>query len=218
AMAAIAREGAWGLSGPNCIGLVNFADGVPLTYEPIAPPAASDAPAIGVVAQSGAMLSSLRMALTGKGLALSCIVSTGNEAGLGAEDFLAFMVDDARTRAIVMFAEQIRQPRRFLAIAARARRHGKPIVLMHPGRSAQARASAKTHTGALAGDYAVMATLVRREAVVLVETTEELIDTAELLARFVPPALGAALVTNSGAFKGFALDFCDAIGLPLPAP
>jgi acyl-CoA synthetase (NDP forming) len=219
AIAQVARDGGMALVGPNCIGLVNYRDGVPLTYEPLEPLPPSTAPAIGVVAQSGAMLSGLRMALLGKALSLSHIVSTGNEAGLGAEDFLAFLVDDAATRAIVMFAEQIRAPRRFLAIAAHAHAQEKPIVLMHPGRSRRARESARTHTGALAGDYAVMATLVRRQGVVLVDTTEELIDAAEILARFpAPPRAGAAVITNSGAFKGFALDFCDAIGLDLPQP
>jgi acyl-CoA synthetase (NDP forming) len=219
AIAQIARDGGMGLIGPNCIGLVNYRDGIPLTYEPIEPLEVGNAPAVGVVAQSGAMLSSLRMALLAKGLRLSHIVSTGNEAGFAAEDFLEFLVEDAATRAIVVFAEQIRFPRRFLAIAGEARARAKPIVLMHPGRSGRAAESARTHTGALAGDYAVMATLVRRHAVLLVETTEELIDTAEILVRFPrPPQAGAALITNSGAFKGFALDFCDALGLDLPKP
>ena len=217
-IASIARDGGLALSGPNCIGLVNFSDRVPLTYEPLAPLADDGAPAIGVVAQSGAMLSALRAALLGKGLALSCLISTGNEAGLGAEDFLNFLLDEARTRVIVMFAEQIRQPRRFLAIAERAQQQGKPIVLMHPGRSAQARESARSHTGALGGDHAIMASLVRQRGVVLVDTIEELIDTAELLVRFSPPQAGAAVITNSGAFKGFALDFCEAIALDLPKP
>jgi acyl-CoA synthetase (NDP forming) len=218
AIAKVARDSGMALSGPNCIGLVNYRDGVPLTYEPLQPLPARDAPAVGIVAQSGAMLSSLRATLLGKGLALSHIVSTGNEAGLGAEDFLAFMVDDAETRAIVVFAEQLRRPRDFLALAARARELRKPIVLLHPGRSARAKDSARTHTGALAGDYAVMATLVRHHAVVLVDTIEELIDTADLLARFPPPRAGAAIITNSGAFKGFALDFCADIGLELAPP
>lgn len=218
AIAELARQGGLALGGPNCIGLVNYHDGVPLTYEPLTPLDCSDAPAIGVVAQSGAMLSALRAALLGKGLALSHIVSTGNEAGLSSEEFLAFLVDDASTRAIVMFAEQIRQPGRFLAVAERARERGKPIVLMHPGRFTRARESARTHTGALAGDHAIMTSLVRWHAVVLVDTIEELIDTAEILVRFRPPTSGAAVITNSGAFKGFALDFCEAIGLDLPRP
>jgi acyl-CoA synthetase (NDP forming) len=215
----IAREAGMALNGPNCIGLANFADGVPLTYEPLTPPTASDAPSVAIIAQSGAMASALRPALTAKGLRVSHVISTGNEAGLGAEDFLAHLIEDERVRAIVLFAEQLRFPQRFLAVASRAREAGKPIVLLHPGRTSRARKSARTHTGALAGDYAVMATLVRHRGVVLVETIEELIDTAELLARFPQaPAAGAAIVTNSGAFKGFALDFCEEIGLDLPQP
>ena len=81
---------------------------------------------------------------------------------------------------------------------------------MHPGRSQRARVSASSHTGALAGDYAVMTALLRHAAVIVVDTLEELVDTAELLARFKPPVKGPGIITNSGAIKGFALDFCDA--------
>ena len=219
AIVRLAHDAGMAFVGPNCIGLTNFADGVPLTYEPLTPLPGSEAPAIGIVAQSGAMASALRPALLSKGLNVSHVVSTGNEASLGAEDFLAFLVEDARTSAVVVFAEQLRHPQRFLAIARRAREVRKPIVMMHPGRSSRARESARTHTGALAGDYAVMTTVIRHEAVVLVDTMEELIDTAELLARFrAPPTAGAAIITNSGAFKGFALDFCETIGLDLPKP
>lgn len=214
-----ARAAGMALSGPNCIGLVNFADGIPLTYEPLTPPSSGDAPSVAVVAQSGAMASALRPALTAKGLGVSHVISTGNEAGLGAEDFLAHLVEEKRTQAIVLFAEQLRHPQRFLRIAARAKELAKPIVLLHPGRSGRARESARSHTGALAGDYDVMATMMRHHGVVLVDTLEELIDTAELLARFPQaPTAGAAIITNSGAFKGFALDFCEAIGLDLPKP
>ena len=74
----------------------------------------------------------------------------------------------------------------------------KPLVLMHPGRSGRAQASALSHTGSLTGDHAVMRTLVTRESVVMVETLEELVDVAEILLRFpVPPAKGNAIVTNS---------------------
>jgi len=215
-LAHMARAGGLALCGPNCLGLVNFTDGVPLTYEPVVPLPQRGVPAVGIVGQSGAMVASLRIALLAKGLAISQSISTGNEAVLGCEDFLSILVEDARTRVLVMFAEQIRQPRRFLAIASRAREVRKPIVLMHPGRSRRARASASSHTGALAGDYAVMETMISDRAVILVNTIEELIDTAEILARFPAPVAGAAVITNSGAFKGFALDFCEAVGLDLP--
>jgi acetate---CoA ligase (ADP-forming) len=217
-LARLARDGGMALCGPNCIGLVNIADKVALTFEPLAPPAAGKGRAIGVVTQSGAMCSTLRLALLAKTLNLSCVVSTGNEAQLTTEDFLSFLIDDQATRVIVLFMEQVRDPRRFLALAAQARERNKPIVLMHPGRSGRAQSSARTHTGAMADNHAVMTALLRREAVVLVETLDELIDSAEILARFAkPPVKGAALMTNSGAFKGYALDFAETLGLDLPA-
>ena len=164
------------------------------------------------------MCSTLRLALLAKGLKLSIVVSTGNEAQLTTEHFLEFLIDDDATEVIVLFMEQVRDPALFLELAARARERKKPIVLMHPGRSARAQESARTHTGAMVGNHAVMSALVAHEAVVRVETLEELLDTAEILARFAaPPVKGAAVMTNSGAFKGYALDFAETLGLDLPA-
>ncbi len=216
-LAKLARDAGMALCGPNCIGLVNIPGKVALTFEPLAPPKAGKGRAIGVVTQSGAMCSTLRLALLAKQLNLSCVVSTGNEARLTTEDFLSFLVDDDSTRVIVLFMEQVRDPQRFLALVGEARERHKPVVLMHPGRSARAQSSARTHTGAMADNHAVMSALLKREAVVLVETLDELIDAAEMLARFEqPPGKGAALMTNSGAFKGYALDFAETLGLDLP--
>jgi acetate---CoA ligase (ADP-forming) len=218
AIARIASEAKLALCGPNCIGLVNLTDRVALTFEPLTLPTQAHGRGIGVVTQSGAMCSTLRLALLAKGLKLSIVVSTGNEAQLTTEHFLEFLIDDDSTEVIVLFMEQVRDPALFLALAARARERKKPIVLMHPGRSARAQESARTHTGAMVGNHAVMSALVAHQAVVRVETLEELLDTAEILARFAaPPVKGAAVMTNSGAFKGYALDFAETLGLELPA-
>jgi acyl-CoA synthetase (NDP forming) len=213
-----ARTGNVRILGPNCIGFTNFTDGVALTFETIAPEKIADRPAVGVVTQSGALAGALRIALLAKALGVSHAVSTGNEADLTAEDFIAFLLDDPQTRAIALFLEQIRKPQTFLSLAAHARALRKPIILLHPGKSARARDSASTHTGALAGDYAVMSALLRHEAVVMVDTIDELIDAADLLARATPPTGGAGIITNSGAIKGFALDFAETIGLEIPPP
>ncbi|MGD0148631.1 MAG: CoA-binding protein [Xanthobacteraceae bacterium] len=139
AMARIANDAKLALCGPNCIGLVNLSDRVALTFEPLSLPAQAHGRGIGVVTQSGAMCSTLRLALLAKGLKLSIVVSTGNEAQLTTEHFLEFLIDDDSTQVIVLFMEQVRDPALFLGLAARARERKKPIVLMHPGRSARAR-------------------------------------------------------------------------------
>ena len=79
-----------------------------------------------------------------------------------------------------MYVESLRRPQAFLAAARRAREAGKPIVMLHPGKSNKAQESAATHTGAMAGDYALMKAKLSREGVIFAETLEELGDIATI--------------------------------------
>jgi acyl-CoA synthetase (NDP forming) len=216
-IAAIARAAGMALCGPNCLGIIDFAHGIPLTFARQIGRGGAVASGVAVIAQSGGLAGVVRSALAGRGIAVTCTVSTGNEAVLGLEDYAAYLLEDPATKVVVAFAEQIRRPQAFLAMASRARALGKPVVLLMSGHSAAARESAKSHTGALAGDYEVIATLLRHHSIILVQSLEELFDVAELTLRFPePPTRGLAMVTDSGAVKGLAFDCCEALGLDLP--
>jgi len=217
-IAALARDAGIALEGPNCMGFSNFVDRVSVSFGAVETGIiAAGAHGAAVIAQSGAMMGNIASALGAKGVAVNYTISTGNEAVTSAEDFLEAVLDDRQTQIFVLFLEQIRKPARFLDLVAKARQLGKPIVLMHPGTTERARDSARSHTGALAGDYAVMQTVLRHAGVIQVETMDELIDTATLLARWPQGATkGAAIVSNSGAVRGIALDFCKTIGLDVP--
>jgi acyl-CoA synthetase (NDP forming) len=218
-IARIARDHGMAVSGPNCLGHINYVDGIPLTFSSCTPVPLAGRRGIGIVSQSGAMATVFRAALHPRDIAIAHSISTGNEALNGTEDFLDFLIEDEATHVILMLVEQFRQPQRFLAAARRAHAAGKPIVLLHPGRSAAARASAKTHTGALSGDYEVMRALVSHAGVALVDTLEELHDLGELMIRWpTPPQGGAAVISDSGAFKAMVLDFCEHSDLEVPAP
>lgn len=218
ALAALARDAGVLLVGPNCMGFTNLAAGIPLTFEPLQARPREQRPGVGVVAQSGFMAANLREAFLGRRLPTTAVFSTGNEVSVGIEDVLAHYIDDAQTRVIAVYAEQIRRPQLFLQLAASARKAGKPVVLLMPGRSARAREAAQSHTGALAGDHATAVVQLRSEAVVVVNSLDELVDTTAILLRFpVPPAGGTGFMTGSGAMKNLALDFCDDLGLDLPA-
>lgn len=214
-LAAVCRERGIALLGPNCMGFTNFIDGIPLTFEPIDVHRASpDRRCVAIVAQSGATAGNLRLAMHARGIDVSHAVATGNEAQLGAEHFVAWMVEQDGTAAIGVYVEQIRQPQVFLAAARRARTRGIPIVLLHPGSSERGRHAAQSHTGALAGDHAVMQTILRSEAVAVVDTTDEMFDVLAILSRFPRPVPGgAAVVTNSGAIRGLCFDFAERVGL-----
>jgi acyl-CoA synthetase (NDP forming) len=220
-LARIARDNGMVIEGPNCLGLVNYIDAIPLTFivTPVRKPGPSSGPSTGVaiVSQSGAMAAVLGVSLHHHGLQISYSVSTGNEAASGVEEFLAYMLDDPNTQVIAMIVEQFRKPKKFLELATRARAAGKQIVLLHPGSSSAARASAATHTGAMAGDYHLMRAKVAHAGVLLVDTLEELVDVTDILCRCPSlPAGGAAVFAESGAFKALTLDLCERIGLPLP--
>ena len=142
-IARIARDHGMAISGPNCLGHINYVDGIPLTFSACMPVPVAGRRAVGIVSQSGAMATVLRAALHPRDIAISYSISTGNEALNGCEDFLDYLIDDESTHVLLMMVEQFRHPQRFLASARRAHAAGKPIVLLHPGRSAAARLSAR---------------------------------------------------------------------------
>jgi acyl-CoA synthetase (NDP forming) len=205
------------LLGPNCIGFTNFVDGVAMTFEPLGAPRERCRRGVAVIAQSGAMTTNLRVALLAKDVAVASAVSTGNEAVTGIEDFLADALAGDATDMVVMFVEQVRRPALFLDLVRRARVRRIPIVMLHPGRTERARVAAQSHTGALAGDHAVMSCVLANEDVLILDTLDELFDVVPLMRRWPKGAsLGTAILTNSGAFRGVALDFCAERGLDLP--
>lgn len=217
-IARLAADHGMVIEGPNCLGMVNFVDSIPLTFVTVPVPILDEQEGVAIISQSGAMAAVLGVSLRAHGLGISYLVSTGNEAASSVEDYLEYLIDNERAPVFVMIVELFRQPKKFLRLAMSARAHGKHIVLLHPGRSSAARAAAATHTGALVGEYQVMRTCVEHAGVIFVETVEELLDVTDILMRCPSmPAKGACVLTESGAFKTLALDFCDSVGLELPA-
>lgn len=212
----IARAAGMVVEGPNCLGLVNHVDRIPLTFVEAFCEPPGGRRAVGVVSQSGAMAAVLGTVLIARGVPTSLSISTGNEAASGVEDFVEWLIDDPHTHVIALIVEQFRAPARFVAAARRARAAGKPVVLLHPGASRAARESAATHTGAMAGDYPTMRAVVARTGVVFAETLQELGDCAEIAVRCPPQrARAVAVLGESGAFKAMVLDQAEALGLPL---
>ncbi|HEX9464071.1 MAG TPA: acetate--CoA ligase family protein [Alphaproteobacteria bacterium] len=219
-IAKIARDGGLALLGPNCLGYQNYIDRLWVGFtggNPIKSIKGSPDPAAAVISQSGGLGSHFKWALEARDIPVAYTISTGNEAGLGLADYIDFLAEDPVARVIVVYVEQIRDTASFLAAAGRARARGKPILMVHPGRGERGKAATGSHTGALAGDYAVMRTFVTHAGILLMDSLDELIDTAEILARFPkPPSKGLGIVTFSGAFCAMAHDFCDDLGAELP--
>ena len=219
-LARIAREGGVALLGPNCLGYTNLTNGVHAGFVaaskvPRTPD--SDDPKTAIISASGGLMGHIRMGLEQRDIPAGYTISTGNEAGIGMSDFVEFFATDDLTSMIIVYVEQVHEPQNFIAAARKAIANGKPVVMMHPGRTGSARQAVSSHTGALAGDHAVMKTLVEHAGILFVDNIDELVDTAEVLARFPKPnPHGPGLVTFSGALCAIYHDFCDEIGIDLP--
>ncbi len=219
-LAAIASDGGVALLGPNCLGYTNLTNGVHAGFvaaTKIVRTPNSDDPKVAIISASGGLMSHIRQGLEQRDVPAAYTISTGNEAGIGLPDFVKYFADDPITSMIIVYVEQVRDPAAFLAAAQHARLKGKPVVMIHPGRTDHAQAAVSSHTGALAGDHAVMRTLATHAGIMMIDKLDELIDTAEILARYPKPnPHGPGILTFSGAYCAIAHDFCDEIGLELP--
>jgi acyl-CoA synthetase (NDP forming) len=97
-IAEVARAGGLALLGPNTVGYFNYVDAftVFMVEQNIPPPLDRDAgKAVAVVAQSGGIGAHLAASLRMRGVPLSYMMTTGNEAQQGLAEMIDFFADDA---------------------------------------------------------------------------------------------------------------------------
>lgn len=201
--------------GPNCLGFMNLVDRVSAWASPSPVPTA-DPGAVALISQSGGLAIQVGRFATKQGIRFSHVISTGNEAMVDAFDIAATIVEDERVRSIAMFVEAIADAHRLDALAARAAELDKPIVMMKAGRSALAAEVIASHTGALAGDDELIDVALRSAGVIRVDSLEDLVVTANLVAgtgRLAPGKLG--VVSISGGACDIVVDAAELSGTSL---
>jgi acyl-CoA synthetase (NDP forming) len=172
---------------------------------------------IGVVLQSGGLASAVLRLMDSRATGVSLLVSMGNEMMVSLTDVVRYLVEDPGTSVIAMFIESIRDPSDFLEVARAALDAGKPLVAIKAGSSQVSARVAMAHTGSLVGDDAVVDAVLRDNGVIRVRCLEDLVTTADLLARCGP--LGgtrAAVVTASGGACEIIADRAEDEGIELP--
>lgn len=203
------------LLGPNGLGYINASAKVaPYGLGIPTPPKQGG---VGVVLQSGALATTVLNLHRERGVGLSLLVSMGNEAMVRAADVMEYLIEDESTKVISLFLEGIRNAERFTALAARALEAGKPIVALKVGSTPAGQRSAAAHTGAVAGDDAVVDAAFRQFGVIRVASLEELVVTSGLLAE--GPVLSGrrmGVITASGGCNDFIVDRASAEGIEIP--
>lgn len=206
---AVARDAGMRLVGPNCLGIFNpvgramLSSSLALEEEDYAPGS------IGLISQSGALMGTLLSFGRHHGARFSCCVSVGNQADLGLEDFLAYLVADEATRVIGLYIEGLREPARFRALLHAARDVGKPVFIVKAGRSEAGAQAARSHTASLAGAFPAFEAVCRDAGAVVMEDPQAMVLACDAAVRLPPwpaPGLGLAPIASSG---GSTVTFAD---------
>ncbi|HTE16651.1 MAG TPA: CoA-binding protein, partial [Burkholderiales bacterium] len=207
------------VAGPNTEGYFNIGGKVAATFNGAidVDKGTQNGAQIGIVSQSGG----LGFAFFNKGrrddLNFSHIVSVGNQVDLQIADYVAWMIEQANVKVILMYVESLNDPARFLKTAQRAAELGKPIVMVKVGNSDAGRRAAQSHTGAMASPATVVNAALAHHGIVRADDQDQLLN---LAAAFVhnplPKGNRVGIVSVSGGTAAWLADACSAAKLEVP--
>lgn len=211
AMMAAAREHNVRIIGPNTSGMFNLHKKVNLLALANVKPGH-----VGFISQSGNMLLSLVLeAEHNRHVGFSTYVGPGNQADIGFNDYLRYLGEDEHTHVATLYVEGFRDGERFLRVA-RDVTAVKPVVVYKSGSTELGAKAASSHTGALAGSYAMTVDLLRQVGVSVVQDSDEVLPVAEGLAQLqMAPGKRVAVISDGGGQATIASDRLSEAGLEL---
>ncbi|GLH67368.1 acetate--CoA ligase family protein [Geothrix edaphica] len=196
------RAGKWtpALVGPNGLGLYSPDQNlntlfIPDEKLPLRPRSGHAA----LVSQSGAFLIT-RLSRRPE-LGLRAAVAIGNQMDLRCSDFLAGFGSDPAVQVVGAYLEGFAPGdlKATAEVAAKLRATGRRVLLYKGGRSQEGMAAASSHTGALAGDHALQASVLRRAGVMLAERIEAFDAALSWLGAYAKGTpRRVAILTNAG--------------------
>lgn len=211
----LAAAGDLALVGPNCFGIINYVNHGSLWSVPYLVNTGPRGAA--VIGQSGNVC--INLSMNQRQVPFSWIISAGNQAVLGFEDYIDALVEDPNVTCIGLFLEGIRDVPAFSAACLKALDRGIPVIAFRVGVSELGAQLAASHTSSLAGQNELYDTLFERLGVMQTASVPqflELLKTASLAP--LPRGRRLAVFSSSGGDNGMAADYAASAGLELPPP
>jgi acetyl-CoA synthetase len=211
-LTAAAQRHALPVCGPNCNGIVAAHSSTALWGDALEP---REPGAVALISQSGNV--AVNALATRRGLRFHTVIASGNQAVLGAADYLELLAAEDGLRSVALYLEDDGGPRLCEGLAACAQAGVRVVVLKVGSSPAGARAAA-AHSAALAGDQRVFRSLIEEAGAIWAGDVHELLELAKALS--VPGATqardGLAIVTCSGGDSAQGADEAASRGLELP--
>lgn len=217
-LVAICQEAGMRMVGPNALGLLNPSTRFFATFSTALNGLQPRTGVIGLATQSGAFGSATYGMATLRGIGLSRVIATGNEADVDVAECIDYLAQDPETRVICAALEACKDGHRLRSALKKAAAAGKPVVLMKIGSTDVGAAAAATHTGSLAGNDAVYDAVFAECGAHRAASLEEMLDIAQLCAVLghLPPNEQIGIMTGSGGIGILMADNATESALSLP--
>jgi acetyl coenzyme A synthetase (ADP forming)-like protein len=209
---AIAHSHGTRIIGPNCLGIIIPPRGIDTTYVHQSPNPGN----IAFISQSGAIINTVVDLSLAKGIGFSNVISVGNQTDLDFLDYLRYVQKDEKTRAVILYIEQITDGKGFMEVVSEVAKT-KPVVAIKSGSSARGEHAASSHTGSLSGSYDVYMEAFRKSGVIAVHTITGAFLAAQMLAhpKGYPKGKRAVVITNAGGFAVLSSDYAERYGVEI---
>ncbi len=184
--------------GPNCLGIINTQNSLNLSFAQTMPKRGN----IGLIFQSGALVSAFLEQATENNLGFSKIITLGNKVDLTENEALEYLSTDPLTSIILIFLEDFINGKKFIEIMLNKNRlfcQKKPVILFKAGRTKAGKRAAISHTGALAGSDEAVSAALKKVGIIQAETLEDFLGLAKALSwQSLPKNNKIAIITNAG--------------------
>ncbi len=208
---AIAQQYGIRFIGPNCIGLMNSANGFTTPFTRLQNVFRKGGAAI--IAQSGGVALTFLNMFDSEQLGFSKFATIGNKLDIDENDILEYLVEDPETKVICMYLESIRDGRRLVEIG---RRSTKPIVVHKANIGSLSRTIAQSHTDALANDDQVVDAALSQAGMARFRDIQSYLDFVKILQLPSMDGRNLAIVSRSGGHAVMAADAAYTYGFKLP--
>ncbi len=207
----IARAANMRVVGPNTFGVVNAKRDLDVTFANASPVAGS----VSCVSQSGALWSYIAEYSHEFQLGFAKFLSLGDMADVSFADALAYLDKDRDTKVILVYMENVVDGHAFLNVLKQMR---KPVVIVKAGKTRNGKRAALSHTGSLAGDYAVYRAALQQGGAYVMESMRDALVLAKMLAwQPRPEGKRVVVVTNAGGPGILCADALQEKGLDIVA-
>lgn len=200
--------------GPNTSGHTSTPHNFTSTFFPLGKIRRGD---VAYIAQTGNFATfTMKYILTAEHFGVSRVLGLGNKIDIEESQALDYLGGDPETKAIVMYLESVKYPRRFLEVARNVTRR-KPVVMLKGGSSEAGKMAAAAHTAAMASEDRVIDGMLHQAGIVRISDYSQLIMAGKVLSMSPLPAGNrVAFLAPSGAMLVCLSDLSTRVGLTVP--